>query len=86
MHPMSLTDMPEKAHEASYEEALKALEALIAEMESGKVPLAQLVEKYAEGDRLLKLCETRLKQAELKIEQLKSGTEKTAFEPLADPS
>jgi|TARA_B110000495_G_C22912724_1_gene533055 exodeoxyribonuclease VII small subunit len=78
--------MSEKAEDATFEEALKNLEKLIEMMESGDVPLAQLVEKYAEGDKLLKTCESRLKEAELKIEQLKSGTDKTAFESVADKS
>lgn len=40
-------------------------------MESGEVPLAELLAKFEEGNALLKTCEARLKEAELKIEQLK---------------
>lgn len=40
-------------------------------MESGEVPLAELLAKFEEGTLLLKVCETRLKNAEMKIEQLK---------------
>ena len=40
-------------------------------MESGDVPLAELLAKFEEGNTLLKTCEARLKEAELKIEQLK---------------
>lgn len=40
-------------------------------MESGEVPLAELLAKFEEGTHLLKVCETRLKNAEMKIEQLK---------------
>ncbi len=40
-------------------------------MESGEVPLAELLAKFEEGTKLLKVCEGRLKDAELKIEQLK---------------
>lgn len=76
--------MSEKAEDATFEEALKNLEHLIAVMEAGDVPLAQLVEKYAEGDKLLKLCETRLKEAELKIEELTTGTEKTTFDNVGE--
>ncbi len=39
-------------------------------MESGQVPLAELLSKFEDGNKLLKICETRLKDAELKIEQL----------------
>src|SRR6187431_793786 len=55
----------------SFEAALGKLEAIVESMESGEVPLAELLAKYEEGTKLLKVCEGRLKDAELKIEQLK---------------
>ncbi len=48
-------------------------------MESGEVPLAELLAKFEEGNKLLKLCEARLKEAELKIEQLKQSKDGVAF-------
>ena len=61
----------------SFEEALAKLEAIVEAMESGDVPLAELLAKFEEGTRLLKLCEGRLKDAELKIEQLKKQKDGT---------
>lgn len=55
----------------SFEAALGQLETIVEAMESGEVPLAELLAKFEEGNRLLKICEARLKEAELKIEQLK---------------
>ena len=55
----------------SFETALGQLETIVESMESGEVPLAELLAKFEEGTKLLKVCETRLKDAELKIEQLK---------------
>ena len=55
----------------SFESALGKLEAIVESMESGDVPLAELLAKFEEGTKLLKTCEARLKDAELKIEQLK---------------
>ncbi len=55
----------------SFEEALTKLETIVESMESGDVPLADLLARFEEGTKLLKVCETRLKDAELKIEQLK---------------
>jgi exodeoxyribonuclease VII small subunit len=55
----------------SFETALSKLEAIVESMESGEVPLAELLAKYEDGTKLLKVCEARLKDAELKIEQLK---------------
>lgn len=55
----------------SFEAALGQLETIVEAMESGEVPLAELLAKFEEGTRLLKVCEARLKEAELRIEQLK---------------
>jgi exodeoxyribonuclease VII small subunit len=56
-------------------------------MESGDVPLADLLAKFEQGTKLLKVCESRLKDAELKIEQLKKqkdGIAFTKFETIAE--
>jgi len=55
----------------SFEDSLARLEAIVESMESGDVPLAELLSKFEEGNALLKTCEARLKEAELKIDQLK---------------
>lgn len=57
----------------SFEEALEQLEALVVAMEGGKVPLEQLITSYEKGAALVNLCESQLKNAELKLEQLKLG-------------
>jgi len=65
----------------SFETALGQLESIVESMESGDVPLAELLAKFEEGNKLLKVCESRLKDAELKIEQLKKQKDgKVAFE------
>ena len=61
----------------SFEAALGKLETIVESMESGEVPLAELVAKFEEGTKLLKVCEGRLKDAELKIEQLKKQKDGT---------
>jgi exodeoxyribonuclease VII small subunit len=63
----------------SFEAALTKLEAIVESMESGEVPLAELLAKFEEGSALLKVCEKRLKDAELKIEQLKKQKDGVAF-------
>lgn len=55
----------------TFETALVRLESIVESMESGEVALAELLAKFEEGTQLLKVCEARLKDAELKIEQLK---------------
>lgn len=49
---------------------MERLEALITAMEEGDTPLADMVAKFEEGSKLLKMCQTQLKAAELKIEKL----------------
>ena len=63
----------------SFEDALDQLEAIVETMESGDVPLADLLAKFEEGNKLLKVCETRLKDAEMKIELLKKQKDGVAF-------
>jgi len=70
-----------KESKLSFEAALGKLESIVEAMESGDVPLAELLAKFEEGSKLLKVCEGRLKDAELKIEQLKQQKDgKVAFE------
>ena len=57
-----------------FEEALKKLEGVVETMESDDLPLEMLLAKYEEGSRLVKICQEKLAEAELKIQQL----EKTA--------
>ncbi|MSU66286.1 MAG: exodeoxyribonuclease VII small subunit [Opitutus sp.] len=61
----------------SFEAALGRLETIVESMESGEVPLAELLAKFEDGTKLLKICEARLKDAELKIEQLKKQKDGT---------
>lgn len=66
--------MPAKKDDPTFEESVERLEALIQAMENGDTPLAELVAKFEEGSKLLKQCQTQLKEAELKIEQLNLKT------------
>ena len=71
--------MENKDLKLSFESALTRLETIVESMESGDVPLADLLAKFEEGNTLLKHCEKRLKEAELKIEQLKKERDGVAF-------
>ena len=56
-----------------FEEALKKLEGIVETMESGELPLEALLARYEEGVRLLKICQEKLAEAELKIQQLEKN-------------
>ena len=57
-----------------FADALQKLETLVEAMESGDLPLETLLSRYEEGVKLAKLCQDKLTEAEMKIQQL----EKTA--------
>jgi len=42
-------------------------------MESGELPLETLLTRFEEGTRLVKSCQTRLEEAELKINKLEKN-------------
>ncbi len=71
--------MEVKEAKLAFEAALAKLESIVESMESGDVPLADLLAKFEEGSKLLKVCEARLKEAELKIEQLRKTKEGAEF-------
>jgi len=56
--------------EPKFEDCLQRLESLVHEMESGNLPLEDILKKYEEGNRLVKSCATKLNEAEQRIEIL----------------
>jgi len=62
------------AKEPPFEEALQKLESVVEAMEADDLPLETLLAKYEEGAKLVKICQNKLAEAELKVQQL----EKTA--------
>lgn len=64
---------PAKAGSLPFEEALKKLEAIVEAMESQDLPLESLLAQYEEGTQLAKVCQTKLAEAELKIQQLEKN-------------
>ncbi|MBN2068178.1 MAG: exodeoxyribonuclease VII small subunit [Opitutales bacterium] len=74
--------MAEESTNLTFEQALEQLESLVTSMEIGETPLSKLVDRYAEGDELLRFCQRRLREAELKIEQLRSRGDDVSVQPL----
>jgi exodeoxyribonuclease VII small subunit len=73
-----------ETQELSFEAALARLEAIVARLEAGNLPLDEAVALYEEGMRLATLCGQRLDTAELRVSQLVTApgesTEVTPFE------
>jgi exodeoxyribonuclease VII small subunit len=80
-----------KQHETglNFEGAMDRLEAIVEQMESGKLPLEDLIVRYEEGMNLVKICQERLANAEQKIEIIaRNSAGKPAvkdFEPTQEP-
>ena len=60
--------------EMAFEEALDALEQIVAEIETGELSLADLMAKYSEGIKLSDVCMTSLKRAEETMDLLVKET------------
>ncbi len=52
---------------------MKKLEGVVEAMETDDLPLETLLAKYEEGTRLVKICQEKLAEAELKIQQLEKN-------------
>jgi exodeoxyribonuclease VII small subunit len=64
---------PSSPTPASYEAALDELEKLTALIESGQLPLEQLLAGYERGAELLKFCRDKLQAVEEQIRVLDAG-------------
>src|SRR6059036_3371077 len=64
---MSSKSKPRES-ELNFEGAMDRLEKIVEQMESGKLPLEDLIVRYEEGMNLVKICQERLASAEQKIE------------------
>ncbi|MEO6183773.1 MAG: exodeoxyribonuclease VII small subunit [Verrucomicrobiota bacterium] len=56
-----------------FEEALKKLESIVETMEAEDLPLETLLARFEEGTRLARVCQTKLSEAELKIQELEKN-------------
>ena len=65
---------PTPALPATYEAALQELEGLVSSLESGQLPLDQLLTGYQRGAQLLAFCKSKLEAVETQIKVLE-GTE-----------
>ena len=67
---------------ASFEAALAELEAIVATMEGGQLPLTESLAAYKRGAELLQYCQSALKDAEQQVRIFEKGVLK-AFDPAA---
>ena len=66
--------------ELTFEEALGQLEAVVARLETGDLPLEEALRAFEEGVRLTRLCTDRLEDAERRVRLLTRTPEGTEQE------
>lgn len=59
----------------SFEDALRQLEAIVHQLETGAASLDESIDLYARGDQLKRHCEGRLKAAQARIDKLQIGAD-----------
>lgn len=64
-----------KKKENTFEESLNRLQEISNSLESGDISLEESIKLYEEGISLAKICYTTLKEAELKVTELKKQLE-----------
>ena len=69
--------------ELPFEDALKKLESIVESMEGDELPLETMLARFEEGTKLAKLCQAKLAEAELRIQQLEKSA---AGEMLVKPA
>ena len=65
--------MKKKEKELNIELSLARLESIVSDMESGDISLEKSLTLFEEGMSLVKKCQTELKKAEQKVENLISN-------------
>jgi exodeoxyribonuclease VII small subunit len=60
----------EEKKEIEFETALKKLEGIVENLETGDLSLEQALKQYEEGVRMADICSKRLTEAEKKVEVL----------------
>ncbi len=74
--------MPKK----TFEQALRQLEKIVQELESGEMPLEKAVSKFEEGIQLSRYCSKKLDETQEKINLLVEGKNgRLAAEPFGQP-
>lgn len=78
---MSDAEIPADIRKMKFEDALAELEAIVRELEDGKVKLDEAIEKYERGAQLKQHCEAKLNEAQARIEKITRTAGELATEP-----
>ena len=76
--------MAAKKKAVDFEQSLQQLEALVTEMEKGDLSLEQSLKAFENGIQLTRECQTRLSEAEQKVELLLEQQGELVSQPFSD--
>ena len=57
----------------TFEDATARLEGLVRDMESGRMPLEDMIRAFEEGRYLVAFCNAKLIEVQKRVEQVKAG-------------
>ncbi|MCE2510291.1 MAG: exodeoxyribonuclease VII small subunit [Alphaproteobacteria bacterium] len=72
---MTKPEIPKDIQGMSFEQALAALEEIVARLESGKGKLDEAITSYERGAALKRHCEAKLREARSKVSRIQLGDE-----------
>jgi exodeoxyribonuclease VII small subunit len=73
--------------EPSFEEAMKRIEKIVADLEKGDLPLEESLDRFEEAVKLSRSCQEKLEKAEARIQKLvRSGESGFKLESLDEPA
>ncbi|HEV2213312.1 MAG TPA: exodeoxyribonuclease VII small subunit [Gammaproteobacteria bacterium] len=78
---MAKAPKPEPSAVPDFEKALAELENIVSTLEKGDLSLEAALKHFERGISLTRQCQTALKEAELKVEQLVEKGGKQTLEP-----
>jgi len=75
---------PQTEKSPDFEQSLTELEALVAKLEQGDVPLEEALKTFERGVALTRQCQTALRSAQQKVEVLLARNGEETIESLVD--
>lgn len=73
---------PDDIAALGFEEAMRELEKIVRDLESGQVKLDDAVKAYERGAALKQHCESKLKEARTKVEKITGAGKNLGLEPV----
>ncbi len=79
---MATRSIPPDIAALGFEDAMKELERIVRELESGQVKLDDAVKAYERGTALKSHCESKLAEARMKVEKITGAGKNLGLEPV----